>query len=206
MVRAFVETNDNIFDSTIGIWVDRGTGFEPVAFEEGPVPEMPGVTFLPEIRNVRGVGQFVLESDGTIVYTGRFRENGRIIVGVFRHPADGPATLLFKTFGDIEIDGAGDDVRTVLTFTLGEGSSEAGAKVVEVFFTDGSVGLYRYQFSPDTSVLGDLDGDGAVGTSDLLVLLASWGPCADCDECDADLDGNCTVGVSDLLVLLLNWG
>ena len=204
VLRAFVETNDNLFDSTIGIWVDRGDGFEPVAFEEGPVPEMPGVTFLPRMQNVRGVGNFSLESDGTIVYTGRFIDNNFIVTGVFSHPTDGPATLLFKTFGEVDIDG--DDIRTILNFNLGEGSSEAGAKVVEVLFTDGLVGLYSYEFDPDNLVLGDLDGDGTVGASDLLILLASWGPCGDCDDCDADLDGNCIVGASDLLILLINWG
>jgi len=53
---------------------------------------------------------------------------------------------------------------------------------------------------------GDLDGDGTVGTSDLLILFASWGPCADCNACMADLDGNCIVGTSDLLNLFSNWG
>ncbi len=53
---------------------------------------------------------------------------------------------------------------------------------------------------------GDLDGDGSVGVSDLLILLASWGPCPDCSDCPADLDGNCSVGVGDLLILLTNWG
>ena len=52
---------------------------------------------------------------------------------------------------------------------------------------------------------GDLDGDGSVGVSDLLMLLANWGPCGDCADCPADLDDNCTVGVSDLLILLTNW-
>ena len=49
----------------------------------------------------------------------------------------------------------------------------------------------------------DLDADGSVGVSDLLSLLANWGPCK---GCPADFDGNGTVGVSDLLVLLANWG
>lgn len=53
---------------------------------------------------------------------------------------------------------------------------------------------------------GDLDGDGVIGTSDLLILLSSWGPCDDCDNCVADLDGDCNVGTSDLLILLSNWG
>ena len=53
---------------------------------------------------------------------------------------------------------------------------------------------------------GDIDGDGTVGATDLLILLVSWGPCDDCNDCPADLDGNCTVGASDLLILLVNWG
>ncbi|MEE9130220.1 MAG: sialidase family protein, partial [Phycisphaerales bacterium] len=41
---------------------------------------------------------------------------------------------------------------------------------------------------------GDLNGDGVVGAADLLILLVSWGPCADCDDCIADIDGDCSVG------------
>jgi len=51
--------------------------------------------------------------------------------------------------------------------------------------------------------LGDLDGDGAVGFSDVLDVIAAWGPCAACPE---DLDGNGAVGFSDLLVLIGFWG
>ena len=49
----------------------------------------------------------------------------------------------------------------------------------------------------------DLDGNGNIGASDLLALLASWGPC---EDCPADLDGNGNVGASDLLALLASWG
>ncbi|MEE8154107.1 MAG: FG-GAP repeat protein [Phycisphaerales bacterium] len=49
----------------------------------------------------------------------------------------------------------------------------------------------------------DLDGNAAVGASDLLALLVSWGPCK---GCSADFDGNGNVGASDLLALLANWG
>lgn len=49
----------------------------------------------------------------------------------------------------------------------------------------------------------DLDGDGSVGASDLLALLAAWGPNPDHP---ADLDGDGSVGASDLLALLANWG
>lgn len=65
---------------------------------------------------------------------------------------------------------------------------------------------YLYAFK-DPDVLGDVDGDGSVGVADLLILLASWGPCPDLPEtCPADLDLDGTVGVADLLILLSNWG
>ena len=49
----------------------------------------------------------------------------------------------------------------------------------------------------------DLDGDGDVGFSDLLILLSAWGPCA--AACPADLDGDGVVGFGDLLFLLADW-
>ncbi len=205
VIRAFVETNNNLFDSTIGIWVRRGDEFLPVAFEGGPVPDLPGVTFIPETGNVRGVSNFVLEPDGTIVYTGFFVD-GQLSLGIFRHEVDGTAAMIFRTSAEADINGTGDDIRTISNFRPGIGSTDTGAKVAEVFFTDGSAGLYTFDVIPDTSIPGDLDGDGTVGASDLLSLLAAWGPCGDCDDCNADLDGNCIVGASDLLILLSNWG
>lgn len=51
--------------------------------------------------------------------------------------------------------------------------------------------------------VGDLDGDGMVGFSDLLAVISAWGPCA---GCPADLDGSGTVDFADVLVLLAAWG
>ncbi len=55
-------------------------------------------------------------------------------------------------------------------------------------------------------ILGDLNGDGIVGAGDVLILLANWGKCDDCENCVADLNGDCVVGAGDLLILLGNWG
>lgn len=53
----------------------------------------------------------------------------------------------------------------------------------------------------------DLDGDTMVGFSDLLLVLASWGPYDPCPPFAAeDLDENCDVGFSDLLMILAAWG
>ncbi|MHC4414980.1 MAG: PQQ-dependent sugar dehydrogenase [Planctomycetota bacterium] len=49
----------------------------------------------------------------------------------------------------------------------------------------------------------DFDCDGFVGISDLLSLLAAWGPCNGCPQ---DLDGDGQVGITDLLILLAQWG
>jgi hypothetical protein len=53
----------------------------------------------------------------------------------------------------------------------------------------------------------DLDMDGVVGITDLLTLLAAWGPCPDPPlECPADLDDSGDVGIDDFLDLLAAWG
>ena len=57
----------------------------------------------------------------------------------------------------------------------------------------------------ECETLGDLDGDGDVDATDLILLLGAWGACGDCEDCPADLDGDCAVGTGDLIVLLGNW-
>jgi hypothetical protein len=49
----------------------------------------------------------------------------------------------------------------------------------------------------------DVDGDGAIGFPDLLIVLSSWGPCP---GCPADVDGDGVVGFPDLLAALSEWG
>ncbi len=66
--------------------------------------------------------------------------------------------------------------------------------------------IVAFLLTPATVPLGDLNGDCVIGAVDLLLLLTTWGRCADCNDCDADLDNNCVVGVSDLLILIANWG
>lgn len=53
--------------------------------------------------------------------------------------------------------------------------------------------------------IGDLNGDGVVDVSDLLILMGAWGPCPG-KACPADLNGDGFVDISDLLILFSNWG
>ncbi len=59
----------------------------------------------------------------------------------------------------------------------------------------------------ECDVQADIDGNGMVGVSDLLILLLGWGPCpAPPAGCPADLNGDGIVGVNDLLRVLGSWG
>ena len=51
-------------------------------------------------------------------------------------------------------------------------------------------------------IAADLNDDGVVDFSDLLMLLSQWGSCS---ACPADLDGDGVVGFGDLLLLLAQW-
>ncbi len=67
-----------------------------------------------------------------------------------------------------------------------DGSPNSGPAVIEVVPT-----------------IGDLDGDGSVGASDLAIVLGNWGPC---EGCPMDLDGDGQVDAFDLAIVLGAWG
>ena len=72
-------------------------------------------------------------------------------------------------------------------------------------FSDGTMTFHdNLDFiAGQVACLGNLNGDGIVGTLDLLALLGAWGPCI---GCPADLDNDGQVGTLDLLGLLGAWG
>ena len=88
------------------------------------------------------------------------------------------------------------------------GSTAAIASPFHDSFQNGgdSGGVYMFdmdQVNCDLPCPWDLEGNGSVGASDLLSLLAQWG--ADPGG-PPDFDGDGNVGASDLLALLANWG
>lgn len=60
------------------------------------------------------------------------------------------------------------------------------------------MGAYEYQSL--SSCPADLDTNGSVGVTDLILLIGAWGTAG------GDLDGNGTTNVADLLLLLGAWG
>ena len=74
--------------------------------------------------------------------------------------------------------------------------------------TDGDKGdrsgsAYVFDLNCPTDCPADLDANGSVGFSDMLAILAAWGPCPGCPE---DVDGNGAVAFADILIVLAAWG
>ena len=65
------------------------------------------------------------------------------------------------------------------------------------------IGAISFRMRGFTTCSADLNYDGIVDVSDLLMLLEAWGPAP---NHEADLDGSGGVDVSDLLQLLGEWG
>jgi 6-phosphogluconolactonase (cycloisomerase 2 family) len=108
--------------------------------------------------------------------------------------------LVFMTDNSTAIDG----IRGIYSFTLGpDGSLASNGPIVS---TDG-IGpraIAAWQPAPCPGDIAPAGGDGMVDISDLLALLAAWGPCP--PPCDPDLDGDGLVDIADLLDLLEGWG
>jgi len=71
-------------------------------------------------------------------------------------------------------------------------------------------GVQITKISDSTTEPEDLNGDGSVGVSDLLMLLSSWTDGHGCDGidggCPGDFNGDQRINTFDLLQLLSNWG
>ena len=127
--------------------------------------------------------------------------------GIWRMRPDGQVQLVVRKGQTITLDDGIE--RQVANMQVHRGSGlHTGAR--PGINNAGDVALWL-AFTDDTSAvvvaeptcLGDLNIDNTVDVSDLLLLLAAWGPC---DACDADLDESGSVDVSDLLILLGAWG
>ncbi len=82
----------------------------------------------------------------------------------------------------------------------------AGEYVLEIRRVDSSsssrVFSVAWLLPEETGIQGDVNGDGVVDVSDILMVIVAWGPCADCAE---DLNGDGSVDVLDLIQLISYW-
>lgn len=125
------------------------------------------------------------------LHTYRVEKHGQDMVELF---VDGESCLQWNYDALASPNG---NVRMVLATTSSPGVSEFSIQSFRY-----RIGSTSFDFDPSICN-ADLDDDGVVGTSDLLNLFASWGPC---EACPADLDGDNNVGTSDLLFLFSQWG
>ncbi|MHC4415966.1 MAG: hypothetical protein ACYS0G_11845 [Planctomycetota bacterium] len=158
------------------------------------------------IRPGLSVGELTVE--GTYVQTGQGRlEIELACSGGDTLTVDGSAQLAGTL--DLSVIGGSEPVAgqqfSVLTAAGVNGTFDQvnAPPGVDVAFEAGAV-IVTVVDGP--TVIGDLNQDGTVGISDLLILLASWGPCPPKGDCPADLNDDGIVGISDLLTLLANWG
>ncbi|MFK7959384.1 MAG: LamG-like jellyroll fold domain-containing protein [Phycisphaerales bacterium] len=132
---------------------------------------------------------------------GRFYINGALVATF--NPTGRPASL--ANTGNFRIGSRSSSATGFFNGCIDE---------VEVFSralsADEILGLYAAgpagKCKPDTLPCpGDVDGDGVVTISDLLVILASWGPCPG-GPCPGDLNGDGFVNFSDLIIMIAGFG
>lgn len=121
---------------------------------------------------------------------------------------DDAVTLSAGTIYWIGLSGVGSELGQEAVQTPGDGMMAQMAGDGFQFHTSVGDQMFRLYGEPagGGGIPGDIDGDGTVGTSDLVLLLGAWGECDDCADCPEDLDDDCSVGTTDLLTLLGNWG
>lgn len=159
-------------------------------------------------RTLRTAGPILgYAADGRIAFSGALDDpetgaHGAIFLG----EPDGTVRVVVALGDEFDVPG-GDGIRVITDIDVSflHSFGESGAIAFRLDFEDGSTGVFVS--TPADGPVGDLDGDGMVGFSDLLILLAEWGDCPPPPAaCPADLDGGGTVGLGDLLILLANWG
>lgn len=126
-----------------------------------------------------------------------------------QHQAPEDFEHLFNMTGSLAIDAeTAAQIEGANLIRWRQRAHATGPVTVTITPAGGANFLLELTFDSVVSVEGDLDRDCIVGITDLLMLLAAWGPCPDpCPPfCLGDIDGDCNVGVTDLLLLLANWG
>lgn len=143
-------------------------------------------------------------------------DDGSIVVGNWRLSpfSDELGSLAFiwdatngaRPLQEVLVDDYGVDLRGWTLNQVSAISPDGRALAGTGMNAQGDLEAYKVILPQNTNPLGDLNGDGVVDVSDLLLLFANWGACPAKGACPADLNNDGSVDVSDLLILLANWG
>ncbi len=127
-----------------------------------------------------------LNTDGTVKSHQKISDTEGGFTGILDNSDHFGSSLAL--LDDLDGDGVGD-------LAVGARDDDDGGR------SHGAVWVLFLEDSP--ACPADLDGDGQVRVSDLIILLSAWGPNP---GHLADLDGNGEVRVPDLIILLAAWG
>jgi hypothetical protein len=132
--------------------------------------------------------------------------SGSYDLGLVVHVTHPPFSGLLNIGGDLfEVPSASGSYTTVISGLPANGEEAS----IGAFFTDlpscsAPEDLTTWTAPSSCECPGDLDGDGIIGVSDTLDMLANFG-CIGAG-CVGDIDGDTIVGVSDILELLSAFG
>lgn len=188
-LRAFVslDPGGDPFATIGAVIADYGDGRTTLAYDSGPVAGAPDAIWGGTFPRSNGIELMRQLPDGSVLVSGILSAPTGRTRGLVRIAPDGTGTLVLRTSRGVDVFGDGSDIRTLSSFTLGEGITDAGGFALEARFTDGSRGLFTLEF--ENACPADLDGDGQLTLFDFLEfqnLFDTGDPLADFDG-DGDL-------------------
>ena len=178
-----------------GVFLTDGSTVTEIATTADP--KLSGISFFHPAANADGLVAFrgtdaagldaVFVGDGnTLVPVIREHDLVKIDLGLARiDQHDGSVTF----GGSVEINDRGDIAFNATLTPADNDQIEWGSGMFIAYAT--------------TALSGDVNGDGTVGLTDLVAVLAAWGPCP--PPCAADLNSSGAVDLADLLLVLAGW-
>lgn len=192
------------YSQSAGLLAGDGALFGPVSTMGGSVS--PSGADGSDIGSLAIYGDYSQTMDGGVVVDLGLSGNDLVTVGGTAHLGGALQVRLVDPFVPLP----GQEF-TVLSASAVSGHFDC------IEYPHGSAGYFHVVYGPQTVKLvvdaiptreADLDFDGAVGASDLAILLGAWGeePCNNAICCPADLNGDGKVNATDLATLLGDWG